>query len=63
RPRPHLGRPRLCRRRPPLLWPSPLIVALPAIAVALAQVLEMGMEEGITQALGQTDAILAEQPV
>jgi uncharacterized protein YndB with AHSA1/START domain len=30
---------------------------------ALAQVLEMGMEEGITQALGQTDAILAEQPV
>lgn len=27
---------------------------------AMAQVLEMGMEEGITQALGQTDAILAE---
>ncbi|MDH3248064.1 MAG: SRPBCC domain-containing protein [Acidimicrobiia bacterium] len=27
---------------------------------AMAQVLEMGMEEGITQALSQTDAILAE---
>jgi uncharacterized protein YndB with AHSA1/START domain len=34
------------------LYPSP---------EAMAQVLEMGMEEGITLALGQTDAILAEQ--
>lgn len=29
---------------------------------AMAQALEMGMEEGIQQALGQTDALLAEQP-
>ncbi len=29
---------------------------------AMAQVLEMGMEEGITAALGQIDGILAEQP-
>lgn len=29
---------------------------------AMAQLLEMGMEEGIRQALGQTDALLAEQP-
>lgn len=29
---------------------------------AMAQVLEMGMEEGIKQALGQSDALLAEQP-
>lgn len=29
---------------------------------ALQQVLEMGMEEGITQALGQIEALLAEQP-
>lgn len=28
---------------------------------AMAQVLEMGMEEGIKQALGQTDALLADQ--
>lgn len=34
-------------------WPSP---------EAMAQVLEMGMEEGIKQALGQTDALLAELP-
>lgn len=30
---------------------------------AMTQVLEMGMEEGIQQALGQIDALLAEQPV
>jgi uncharacterized protein YndB with AHSA1/START domain len=30
---------------------------------ALEQVLAMGMEEGLTQAVGQIDAILAEQPV
>jgi uncharacterized protein YndB with AHSA1/START domain len=32
-------------------------------AEAMEQVLAMGMEEGITQAVGQIDAILAEQPV
>ncbi|HEY7737846.1 MAG TPA: SRPBCC domain-containing protein [Candidatus Limnocylindria bacterium] len=30
---------------------------------ALEQVLAMGMEEGLTEAVGQIDAILAEQPV
>jgi uncharacterized protein YndB with AHSA1/START domain len=30
---------------------------------AMEQVLAMGMEEGMTQAVGQIDAILAEQPV
>jgi uncharacterized protein YndB with AHSA1/START domain len=30
---------------------------------AMEQVLAMGMEEGLTQAVGQIDAILAEQPV
>jgi hypothetical protein len=30
---------------------------------ALEQVLAMGMEEGLTQAVGQIDAILAEDPV
>ena len=30
---------------------------------ALQQVLDMGMEEGITLALGQIDDLLAEQPV
>jgi uncharacterized protein YndB with AHSA1/START domain len=30
---------------------------------AMATVLEMGMEEGIQQALGQIEALLAEQPV
>jgi hypothetical protein len=29
----------------------------------MEQVLAMGMEEGMTQAVGQIDAILAEQPV
>ena len=32
-------------------------------AEAMEQVLAMGMEEGLTQAIGQIDAILAEQPV
>ena len=32
-------------------------------AEAMEQVLAMGMEEGMTQAVGQIDAILAEQPV
>jgi uncharacterized protein YndB with AHSA1/START domain len=32
-------------------------------AEAMEQVLAMGMEEGMTQAMGQIDAILAEQPV
>jgi uncharacterized protein YndB with AHSA1/START domain len=30
---------------------------------AMEQILAMGMEQGLTQALGQIDAILAEQPV
>ena len=30
---------------------------------ALEQLLAMGMEEGLTEAVGQIDAILAEQPV
>ena len=30
---------------------------------AMEQVLAMGMEEGLTQAVGQIDAILAEDPV
>ena len=30
---------------------------------ALEQILALGMEEGLTQAVGQIDAILAEQPV
>ena len=32
-------------------------------AEAMAQVLAMGMEEGLTQAVGQIDAIIAEDPV
>ena len=32
-------------------------------AAAMEQVLAMGMEEGLTEAVGQIDAILAEQPV
>ncbi|MGH2483532.1 MAG: SRPBCC family protein, partial [Candidatus Limnocylindria bacterium] len=32
-------------------------------AEAMEQILAMGMEEGLTQALGQIDAILAEAPV
>jgi uncharacterized protein YndB with AHSA1/START domain len=31
-------------------------------AAAMEQILAMGMEEGLTQALGQIDAILAEAP-
>jgi hypothetical protein len=30
---------------------------------AMEQVLKMGMEQGLTEAVGQIDAILAEQPV
>jgi uncharacterized protein YndB with AHSA1/START domain len=33
-----------------------------ASAEAMTKVLDMGMEEGITQALGQIDTLLAEQP-